>query len=244
MSGLGDALQMVGGSLMDMGKEKRLEKMRQEQDARAEERDKRKEERAYQRELKKAQGEPRVVDRGGKKVMQYRNSEGTVVREEEVDAYTLEQLGRQDQKEKLGLDELLQKVELGGKKLRDYDTDKALDRRYDEARIAERLAARDENVAQAGAAGRKGLEGTLTNEQEASVGNLTNMLVKETADLKEQYTGGDDPVMTAAEYRDIASKVIIEAGKRGVDPRLSFQNALRGYEAKRAQKRKERGLQD
>lgn len=233
MSGLGDALQMVGGNMMEMGKEQRLEKLRQEQEKRAEERDRRKEERAYQRELKKAQGEPRVIDRGGKKVMQYRNSEGTVVREEEVDAYTLEQLGRQDQKEKYSLDKIIQEVELGGKKLRDYDADKALDRRYDEARIATELSAREENIAQAGAAKRRGLEGSLTNEQEASVGNLTNQLIKETSDLKAQYTGGDDPEMTAQEYRDVATKVIIEAAKRGVDPRVAFAEALKRYKSPR-----------
>lgn len=233
MSGLGDALQMIGGNMMQMGKEQMLEEMRMEQENRAEEREKRREDRAYQRELKKAQGEPRIVDRGGKRIMQYRNSEGSIIREEEVDAYTLEQLNREDQKEKLSLEQISQTVELGGKKLRDYDTDKALDRRYNEARIETELAARQENIAQAGAANRRGIEGNITNEQEASVGSLTNQLIKETSDLKAQYTGGDDPEMTAQEYRDVATKVIIEAAKRGVDPRVAFAEALKRYKSPR-----------
>lgn len=227
MSGLGDALQMVGGSMMEMGKEQRLEKLRQEQEARAEERDKRKEDRAYQRQLRQAQGEPRIVDRGGKRVMQYRNAEGNIIREEEVDAYTLEQLNREDQKEKVSLDKIVQEVELGGKKLRDYDSDRALDTQYRQAQIDERLAARDENVAQAGAANRRGLDGQLSTDS-ASDSALAVELANSLPDLKKQYTEGDEPTLTAEEYHHLAQGSIIEAEKRGVDAVTLFRAALRG----------------
>lgn len=221
MSGLGDALQMVGGSMMEMGKEQRLEKLRQEQEARAEERDKRKEDRAYQRQLRQAQGEPRIVDRGGKRVMQYRNAEGNIIREEEVDAYTLEQLNREDQKEKVSLDKIVQEVELGGKKLRDYDSDRALDTQYRQAQISERLAARDENIAQAGAANRRGLEKSLTGDDEPTQEEVIKLVADENKDIKEELE------LTEVEYMRYAEEAVKEAAKRGVHPNTVMRNALR-----------------
>ena len=97
MSGLGDAVSSVGTMLIDMAKEKRLEKLAKEKEDRTEEREKAKEERQRLRDMNKVHGDPTIIERDGKKLYQYKNSEGRTINEEEVDPFTLTRLSREEQ---------------------------------------------------------------------------------------------------------------------------------------------------
>lgn len=231
MSGLGDALGQVGGMLMDMGKQKRLEKLQKEKEERARQDELAKEERQRLRELNKVDGKPTIIERDGKKLYQYKNSEGRTINEEEVDPFTLQRLQRQDQKEELSIEGVILRNEglrhqgaIAERKLADYDEDEAADDAYQQARIGSM------NRANRGDGG-GGIESNLTPEP--SRGALTNLLVKEFSDLSEQYTtrpkDGTEPKITKDEFRIIADEVIASAAKEGGDPRTQFPKALRRY---------------
>lgn len=238
MSGLGDALGTVGGALMDIGKQKRLEKLQAEKEERARQDELAKEERQRLRELNKVAGKPTIIERDGKKLYQYKNSEGRTINEEEVDPFTLQRLQRQDQKENLSVESVILRNEnlrrqgsLADKKLADYDEDEALDDEYRRAQIG------SQNRANRGDGG-GGLESTMTPEP--SRGALTNLLIKEFGDLSSQYTskpeGGGDPTLTKDEFRMVADEVIASAAKEGGDPRTQFPKALRRYLALKAKR--------
>ena len=134
----------------------------------------------------------------------------------------------------------LESTLLGNKKLTKdleyYDAEAARDAEYDAARTG----AEHRRYTGTGTGGGRSIEGTLTPEQ--SPGSLSNMLVKEYADLGEMYSRTDingkkiadgdtstRPAITEQEFRDIASKVVLEAAKRGIDPRLSLQEAVKAF---------------
>ena len=181
--------------------------------------------------MNKVHGDPTIIERDGKKLYQYKNSEGRTINEEEVDPFTLSRLNREQSADQASLESTL----LGNKKLQkelDYfDADQARDAEYDAARTG---AENRRYTGTGTGGGGRSIETTLTPEQ--SPGSLSNLLVKEFPDLQEQYTKGDKPEMTKQEFRDIAAKVVIEAAKRGVDPRLSFQEALKRYKSPRKAK--------
>jgi hypothetical protein len=230
MSGLGDALQQIGGVMMNMAKDERLAKLQKEKEERARQDELAKEERLRLRELNKVSGEPTIIERDGKKIYQYKNSEGRTINEEEVDPYTLTRLARKDQKEDLSIEGLVLGnkskglgVTLAEKKLEDYDADEVLDDEYRRAQIG------SQNRANRGDGG-GGIEGNLTPEP--SRGALTNLLVKEFSDLSGQYTQapeGQEPKLTKDEFRMVADEVIASAAKEGGDPRTQFPKALRRF---------------
>lgn len=241
MSGLGDAIQQIGGFMMNMAKDERLSKLQKEKEERARQDELAKEERQRLRELNKVDGKPTIIERDGKKLYQYKNSEGRTINEEEVDPFTLQRLMREEQKEDLSIEGLILgnkgkglNVSLAEKKLADYDEDEAADDAYQQARIGSM------NRANRGDGG-GGLESALASTDQ-SPGALTNILVKEFSDLGDMYSRVDvdgnkiaegdtstKPAITEQEFRDIASKVVIMAAKRGIDPRLSLQEAVKAF---------------
>lgn len=230
MPGLGESLTNVGNAFMQHGlsihKDEMLNKLEQDKEKRAEERTKRQEERAKQnyKETKTFQ----TAD--GSWMEQDYNAAGEPMSDRPprpASPDRVQSLTNQQQAEKISLENAV----LGNKKSQfevdNMADDKALDRRYKESQITENT---NQGLADLIRARNSGSTGSSTTDtQDASPGALTNMLIKEFPDLKSQYTEGDDPVMTNQEFRDIAQQVIILAGKRGVDPRIAFSEALKRY---------------
>lgn len=220
MSGLGDALQNVGGQLFSMAKEQRLEKLEKDREERAEAREKAREERQQLRELNKVK-QTRTIQRDGQWFEQQLNSEGRVLDERTADPYAVTQMEQESQKGKITLENLINQSELNKKKLRDYDADRALDVRFREAQIG------SENRQYTPEAYRRG-----SIEESVSTGNVydaADQLLKDTADLKKQYTGGDDPILTAEQYRNVVTEATIAAAQRGIDARAFLSQALKRY---------------
>ena len=178
MSGLGDALGTIGGAMMEMGKQQRLDKLAKEKEERTEEREKAKEERQRLRDMNKVHGDPTIIERDGKKLYQYKNSEGRTINEEEVDPFTLTRLAREEQSDTISLENKVLANKKLTKELDYFDAEQARDAEYDAARTG----AENRRYTGTGTGGGRSIEGTLTPEQ--SPGSLTNMLVKEFGDLR------------------------------------------------------------
>lgn len=230
LQGLGAGLQQLGGSIF---KSKVLDKLKEEEAVRAEER-------AVAREAKKVASQ-RVIRKGdGTMVRQHLNSQGDLVKEEPVDPYELEKIQREEKKEQAELERAglaarlgEQKLQLGERELGDYEEDRSLERRAKEANIAQSLASAErsrrpdyrETVAEIEAA------------DEPSPGMLANQLVKEYSDLQKEYTSGDDPAMSAQEFREVAQATVLQAARRGVDARVAFTHALRAFKSNKDKKK-------
>lgn len=230
LQGLGAGLQQLGGSIF---KSKVLDKLKEEEAVRAEER-------AVAREAKKVASQ-RVIRKGdGTMVRQHLNSQGDLVKEEPVDPYELEKIQREEQKEKsaaekegLTVQGLQQKLKLNEMELGNYEEDRGLERRVKEANIRQSEAAATRSL-------RPDYRETVAEIEaadEPSPGMLANQLVDEYEDLQKEYTSGDDPAMSAQEFREVAQATVLQAARRGVDARVAFTHALRAFKSNKDKKK-------
>lgn len=231
MSGLGDALGQVGGMLMGIGKQKMLEKLEDEREAKRKQDEIAKEERAAARAAKKVK-DTRVIQRDGNYVNQYLNDEGAVLKEEAADPYAVSQIANAQQKDKLTLESLVVANEAKQRDLKYYDEDRALERRYKEASIRNL----DEPNSRAGGLGSRMGDASET----PSPSQMGIELAKAFPDLRKMYTEGEEPLLTAEEYQHLAQGAVLEAAATKKDAITLFRAALRGRAAQnKAKKAKE-----
>lgn len=223
MNGVGEALTIVGNERMAEKRENKKmalhEKLKQEEEARAEQRQIRREQREAEREKAKPVGEGRIITKeGGALYRQNVNAYGEPLDERPLDKFEIDQYQRQLRKEEVNIESILANTESARtnaeatRQRMQYEPQKfALESRLTEAQIdnyrePNSRAARDDKPV------------------DDSLGSLTSMLVKEMSDLKEAYSEID-----AATFRQIAQESIKNAAARGQDARVIFEDALRRY---------------
>lgn len=238
MAGLGEGLQQLGGAVF---KAKFLDKLKEEETIRAE---KRKEAQEAAKIDKKE-----YINRDGVWFEQDINPSGQVINERLAPKNKIEEFNRNEQKEKIGLENLITSSTLNKKKLDTYDEDRALDIEATRAKIEQDKAGAEENRAQADYYRMGGSGGAKAAAEAEAAGpeDYVQELLKQSKGLETQYTVGKTPKMTKAEYIQLARAAVLEGAKQGVDPRSTFAEILRRYLADpRVTKhtRSARGLED
>lgn len=189
-----------------------------------------KENRAEARVMNTPSDKVEFFDRDGVTMKRIYGGRNNVLDEVPASQDEIKDRAKQDRKDDLTFQALENTVAKGDLDLKYADEDHSVEAQIKRAQLGE-IGARTGSYERANTPESRGLSGRLT-PQDQSPGALTNQLVKEFPDLKKEYTEGDDPKMTAQEFRDIAQEVVIRAAKRGVDPRIAFSEALKVYKAK------------
>lgn len=235
LMGLGEGLTQLGGQVF---KAKFLDKLKEEETVRAEKR----------KEAKDAGTikEQKYINKDGVWYEQDVNLNGKVIDERLAPKNKVEEFGRSEQKEKLGIEAQLLGI---GKAKREEGyaaEDRALDVEGAKAKIAESKADVDLKGAQADYYRSGGGAGAKASAEAEAAGpeDYVQELIKQSADLKRQYVFGKNPKMTAAEFQDLARKVIVNAAQRGIDPRTAFAEAIKRFiNDPRTKNDKNRGLE-
>lgn len=226
LGALGAALTTIGGIRQDKRKEALLERLEKEKEERAEQRQVNREQRDEQRERAKPTGDGEIVTKDdGSLIMRLRNSYGDVVKERPLDKTEVEAYQRGVQKEKISLESLVADVGYKGALTNESNSrveDAPLERELKRSQI-------EENRAQAARAARDPEDKPDPKTKDRSLPGLTNYLIDQFADLKKQYTEGQDASMTADEFRQVAMESIKIAAQKRQDARIIFQDALRRF---------------
>lgn len=224
MGAAGEGLSIVGAEKKENRKEELRQKLEIEKEERGQQYEKNREDRAIARDKAKPDGPPAFTQQtDGTFQKIYKNSYGKELSREPATAAEVEDFNMGQQAKKVTLENLI--TDGGYKKaltnkanaeVAGMPLDDSLKRREAESRI-------NENNAQASRAMRPD-KADKDDEVDDSIGGLTNVLVKEMADLNEAY-----PDIDAAEFRRIAQSSIKAAAKHGRDARVIFEDALRRY---------------
>lgn len=134
MAGLGEGLQQFGGMISKNALQKKLE---DERAAREEANQIRREERQQARALAQVDRNQSGLEQDAEGVWWQvnRNMEGNELERKLAPKNKIDEINREQQKDKVTLDTLLTKQKAAELELRDYDEDRALDKRYKEAQI-------------------------------------------------------------------------------------------------------------
>lgn len=106
LMGLGSGLQSLGNTVSANAKDKAIQKLEADRLAHSEQRADAKAERERLQKLQEVQSTRNIQDSNGQWVRQSVNLEGTVLKEEPLDAATVTALGQEQEKAKFGLDHL------------------------------------------------------------------------------------------------------------------------------------------
>lgn len=238
---LGAFLTTLGRGKDDRRKEALAERLQKEAEERREQYDKNKEDRTYQRDLKKVAGPPKFIKgENGAVEKVYYNSEGSVIKREAAAPSEVEEYQMGVNKDKLGLSSL--EADIGYKgaltdearaRAADAPLDRALKRENLESMITSRRETTD--IRRQEAEDRQAARDGKDKPKDTSLPGLTNYLIDQFGDLKEQYTKGDNATMTPDEFRQVAMASIKIAAQKGQDARIIFQDALRRFGKPRVQ---------
>lgn len=236
MEGLGAGLQQLGGSVF---KAKFLDKLKEEEAVRAEQRKEAREANTIK--------EQKYVQKDGVWYEQDINNYGKVMDERLAPKNKVDEFTRSEQKEKLSIENLVTGTDLNKKKLAAYDEDRALDTEMARAKIASEKADVGLKGAQADYYRMGGSSGARASAEAESAGpeDYVQELIKQSADLKKQYTAGKEPKLSAAEFQEAARAAVTEGARRGMDPRQILAETLRRFEKMRSKKytRADRGIE-
>jgi len=233
LKGLGEGMQQLGGSIF---KAKVLDKLKEEEQVRAEDRQTRRE------EAKRAStvAQVRYIERDGVWMEQKLNSNYNVIEETLAPKSEVDRLNRERQKDQVSLDNLVSQTELNKKKVANYDEDRAMGKEEHQLDLELKRSGIAENLAQADSARRRGTSdwvggsgssgGSAGTTDDPTPGKLAQILVKENSALEKELTEGDTPQMSKGEFRQIALSVI-QNTSAGHDPRANFLKALRLYKS-------------
>lgn len=236
LMGLGEGLTQLGGQVF---KAKFLDKLKEEETIRGEKR----------KEAKDAGTikEQKYINKDGVWYEQDVNLNGKVIDERLAPKNKIEEFGRSEQKEKLGIEAQLLGI---GKAKRDESyaaEDRALDVEGAKAKIAESAADVRLKDAQAGYYASGGGAGAKASAEAEAAGpeDYVQELIKQSADLKKQYTAGKEPKLSPGEFQEAARAAVTEGARRGMDPRQLLAETLRRFERMRAKKytRADRGIE-
>lgn len=235
MMGLGEGMSQLGGQVF---KAKFLDKLKEEETVRAEKR----------KEAKDAGTikEQKYINKDGVWYEQDVNVNGKVIDERLAPKNKVDEFGREEQKATLGIEALV----LGNKKAQREEGYAAEDRarqvRMDEAKIKSEEADVGLKGAQSDYYRSGGSSGSRASAEAEAAGpeDYVQELIKQSADLKRQYVFGKNPKMTAAEFQDLARKVVVNAAQQGIDPRTAFAEAIKRFiNDPRTKKDQNRGLE-
>lgn len=242
MMGLGQGLQSFGGMLLDHNKTKMREKLEIEREERQVQRELDKEQRALDRELIKPTEWRPTQDDSGNTYLQAFNSHGKPIQGERRDMskYEAEEFARKQRMGELEVEGKEQTVanqglegQLKGFEVRDYDADRALKRRREEASIESSLASAQASRSRAMNAGSRG-----SSDDEASTqAQAAKLLTKEYKDLISSYLGTAEKPgpLTTAEVEEIAMEAVRAAALQRKDATVMFRDEL----ARRAARNKD-----
>lgn len=237
LMGLGEGMTQLGGQVF---KAKFLDKLKEEEAVRAEKR----------KEAKDANTvkEQKYVNRDGVWYEQDISlGTGRPIEERLAPKSKIDEFNRASEKERLGLEEAVLKV---GKAKREEGyaaEDRALDLEGAKAKIAESAADARLKDAQAGYYASGGGSGARASAEAEAAGpeDYVQELIKQSADLKKQYTAGKEPKLSPGEFQEAARAAVTEGARRGMDPRQLLAETLRRFERMRAKKytRADRGIE-
>lgn len=231
MSGLGAGLQQVGSSMMQENAANRkvelLDKLKIEEEGRAEVRQIAREE----RQMARPSGTRITQTPEGVWMEETLNGAGKPIDSRLAPKNIVDSMTRQEEKDRLSLEKLTTEAEINRRKLSDYDADKARDIAYENARIASTNRANRGN-------GVGGIEASMTAAGK-SKSELATFLADQYPDLRKQYTEGEDAALSASDWQQLAFDSIDMANQQGVDASVVFRKALPSFSAKRRAKMKQ-----
>ena len=227
LAGLGQGMQQVGTILMDREKARVAEELQKQREARAEERERAKETRQAEREAAKVASTREVQD-GNRWVRRSYNSNGDVIREEDMATNEIDAILRSQRKDE-------EDIRYKGA-LADYNVAKAegepLRQRILNERTQAQIDTERARQTELGVRARVAGERRTTETTPPSIAQAANDLVKDNRALVESYTkaaAGETPKLSQDEVNEIARASLQAAGREGKDPTHVFQRALRAY---------------
>lgn len=222
LAGLGEGLQQFGGAVF---KAKFLDKLREEESIRAEERaEARKARQVTEKKLDPTTG-----------TIKHYNSVGDVIKEVPATAAELDEVKRATRKEELGIEGLVLRNKAAQDELDYAGTERKMKEERHRAQMEQDAAQTD--YYRAGSLAKRMASTDSEDSATRSPEALARELIKQSPELKAQYAGGKEPVMSAQEFEMVAREAIKAAAQRGIDPRSFFAEHLRRYSNTSAAKR-------
>lgn len=164
---------------------------------------------------------PRTVEKDGILFEQDLNSSGDVINERLLDRLNVDRIRNEEQKNKLSIENEVLQGDVLRAKAKALPLEQALDMEATRANIDQSRAS-----AEASRASARDRDRPDPRERvDTSLGGLTDMLLKETQDLREEYKDQ----ISATEFRELAAAAVREAARKRVDVRISFPKVLRAY---------------